>query len=80
MADAVNAINHFDLIFFLEPTAAFVQDGTRNEKLLEDREGYSRQIKALFDEQGLVYHCLDGDYEQRFSSACDIINRSLLTR
>ena len=78
LADAICAISRFDLILFLEPTVAFVQDGTRNEKLLEDREGYSQQIKALFDGQGLKYHCLDGDYEQRFCTACEIINRTLM--
>ena len=78
LADAITAINRFDLILFLEPTVAFVQDGTRNEKLLEDREGYSRQIKALFDEQSLEYYCIDGDYEQRFAAACEIINRTLM--
>ena len=41
LADAIAAINRFDLILFLEPTVAFVQDGTRNERLLEDREGFS---------------------------------------
>lgn len=79
LADAIAAINRFDLILFLEPTVAFVQDGTRNEKLLEDREGYSRQIKALFDELDLEYHCIDGDYEERFSTACEIINRAFLS-
>ena len=77
LANAIAAINHFDLILFLEPTVAFVQDGTRNERLLEDREGYSRQIKRIFDEAGLKYYCIDGDYEQRFLSAREIIRKEL---
>ena len=76
LADAITAINHFDLILYLEPTVAFVQDGTRNEKLLTDREGYSRQIKALFDEAGMNYHCLGGDYEERFLAAKELIRKT----
>ncbi len=77
LANAIAAINHFDLILFLEPTVAFVQDGTRNERLLEDRMGYSQQIKKIFDEFGYKYYCIDGDYEQRFLSAREIIRKEL---
>ena len=78
LADAIAAINRFDLILFLEPTVPFVQDGTRNETLLEDREGYSRQIKALFDKAGMHCHCIDGDYRQRFLRAKELIDKELL--
>lgn len=77
LANAIAAINHFDLILFLEPTVAFVQDGTRNERLLEDRTGYSQQIKKLFDELGFKYYCIDGDYEQRFLAARELIRKVL---
>lgn len=76
LADAITAINHFDLILFLEPTVAFVQDGTRNEKLLTDREGYSQQIKDLFDEAGLKYYSIDGNYEQRYLAARELISKT----
>lgn len=74
LADAIAAINHFDLVLFLLPTVAFVQDGTRNEKLLEDREGYSNQIKEIFDNQGIRYHEIGGDYEERYEAAVKLIN------
>lgn len=77
LADAINAVNDFDLIFFLEPTVEFVQDGTRNEIIAADREKYSTQIKALFDKAGLKYHCLSGDYQQRFEEAKQIIDETL---
>ena len=46
LADAVSGINRFDLVLFLEPTVSFVQDGTRNEKIAQDREKYSRELKC----------------------------------
>jgi len=73
LADAITEINNFDLIFFLEPTVAFVQDGTRNFKIEAEREKYSRQIKALFDEAGLEYICLSGDYLNRYEEVKRII-------
>ena len=74
LADAITAINHFDLVLFLTPTVAFVQDGTRNEKLLKDREGYSNQIRTLFDEKEIRYHVVGGDYESRYEAAVKLIN------
>lgn len=75
LADAIAAINRFELILFLEPTVEFVQDGTRNEKLLEDRTGYSEQIKKLFDERGFTYYCISGDYLDRFMEAKELIHK-----
>lgn len=77
LANAIADINRFDLILFLEPTVAFVQDGTRNEKIAADREIYSRQIKALFDERQIPYHCISGDYLDRFNEAKNLIEAKL---
>lgn len=51
----------------------FVQDRTRNVIIEADREKYSNQIKALFDEEGLKYICLSGDYLSRFREVKKII-------
>lgn len=64
-------------ILFLEPTVAFVQDGTRNEKIAADREMYSNQIKQLFDEIGLRYNCITGDYLDRFNKSKELIKEQL---
>lgn len=80
LAEAVQAINSFDLILFLEPTVAFVQDGTRNEKIAAERKKYSEQIKHLFDTHNLHYHPLDGDYLTRFETAKRLIAEELNIR
>ncbi len=69
LADAIAHINDFDLVLFLEPTTEFVKDGTRNEIIAADRVKYSNMIKKLFDERGIHYHCVDGDYLDRFNTA-----------
>ncbi len=77
LAEAIHAITDWDLVLFLEPTVAFVQDGTRNETIAADREKYSRQIKALLDRYQVDYHCLDGDYLNRFVKAKELIKKHL---
>ena len=73
LADAITDINKFDLVLFLEPTVEFVQDGTRSEKIAEDRKKYSDQIKELFNAHGIQYYCLSGDYLDRFNEAKKLI-------
>lgn len=73
LADAITRINDFDLVLFLEPTVDFIQDGTRNEKIKEDRLKYSNQIKELFDKANIEYVTIDGNYLERFNKAKEII-------
>ncbi len=77
LALAIHNINKWDLVLFLEPTVDFVQDGTRSEEIASDREKYSNQIKALLQENGVRYTCLDGDYLDRFVKAKSIIKNQL---
>lgn len=69
LAAAIHDMTEWDLVLFLEPTVDFVQDGTRNEVIAADREKYSQQIKAILTEYGVSYHCIDGDYLERFNQA-----------
>lgn len=77
LADAITHIHKFDMILFLEPTVAFVQDGTRSEEIAADREKYSNQIKDLFTEQNLPIISLSGDYLDRFNQAKQLIAEHL---
>lgn len=77
LAEAIHAITEWDLVLFLEPTVAFVQDGTRNEVIAGDREKYSRQIKDLLEQYHVEYHCIDGDYLERFVKAKELILKHL---
>lgn len=78
LAEAVVAINEFALVFFMEPTVPFVQDGTRNEEIAANRKLYSEQIKSLLLRYGIEFICLDGNYEERFECACKIIKDKYL--
>lgn len=73
LADAINALNKWDLVIFLEPTVAFVQDGTRSEEIEADREKYSEQIKKLFEKSNIPLEIIGGEYIDRFTKAKEII-------
>ena len=80
LADAVNAVNSFDLILFLEPDVPYISDATRSDTIRSDRERYSEQLKALFNESGYRYCCLTGDYEERFTAAETLVREIMKGR
>ncbi len=73
LADAIADLHRFDLILFLEPSVAFIQDGTRNEKIESNREFFSNQIKELFIEKNIEFVSIDGNYSERFEKARALI-------
>ena len=77
LADAITQINHYDLILFLEPDVAFVQDGDRSIEIKNNRVKYSNQIKTILEEAGMAYECISGDYQTRFEKAVKLIDQLL---
>lgn len=74
LADAISAINSYDLVLFLEPDVQFVQDGTRNVEIQENREKYSNQIKDIFDKHNIKYEIISGDYLNRFEKIIKLVD------
>jgi len=66
LANAVNSLNNWDLVIFLEPTVKFVQDGTRSNEIEVDRIKYSNQIKELLNQNGIQFITIDGNYKDRY--------------
>ncbi len=79
MAAAISDMTKWDLVLFLEPDVAFVQDGTRNETIHAEREKYSQLIKQALSENNVNYHCLSGDYLERFEKAKALIGELGIT-
>ena len=71
--DWVNEANRFDLYLFLETDCNYIQDGTRLDE--ERREKLSRSHKKEFARQGISYHTINGNWEERFHSAIKIIDQ-----
>lgn len=77
LSDAIDALNHYDLILFLEPDVPFVQDGGRSEVIQADRTQYSEQIKALLTTHGHTFRCIQGDYWERYKQAVQAVEALL---
>lgn len=77
LSDAIDGLNRFDLILFLEPDVAFVQDGDRSPIIAADRQKYSEQIKALLCSHGREFVCVEGDYQKRYETAVAAVNHML---
>ncbi|WP_034468334.1 MULTISPECIES: AAA family ATPase [Butyrivibrio] len=78
LSDAIDAVNEYDLILFLEPDVAFVQDGDRSEVIRDDRETYSNKIKDLITSHGKNFIVINGTYQERYVKAVEAVERLLL--
>ena len=77
LSDAIDALNSYDLILFLEPDVAFVQDGDRSTVIEADREKYSNQIKDLLTNHSRNFVIVNGDYQERYNTAVTLVEKLL---
>lgn len=73
LGKSINNINEWDLVLFLEPDVDFVQDGTRNDKIKQERIKYSNEIKELLTKNNIKFHSISGNYLNRFNKAKKLI-------
>lgn len=77
LAEAIAAINNYDLILFLEPDVEWIQDGDRSEVIAADRVKYSNMIKDFYKKFGFDFHVITGDYVSRFEQAVKLVNEMI---
>lgn len=77
LADAIAAINNYDLILFLEPDVKWVQDGGRSSIIEADRENYSNKIKKIYEKAGFKFECISGTYLERFKKCINLVEKML---
>ncbi len=77
LSDAIDGVNAYDLILFLEPDVAFVQDGDRSTVIRENRVKYSEQIKDLLRSHGKPFVTVSGSYQARYERAVREVNKLL---
>ena len=74
LAKSINSLNHWDLVLFIEPVNTFIQDGTRNDEIRNNREKYSEELKSLLCKNKVNFERLSGDYNSIYDSATEIIS------
>ena len=77
LSDAIDALNRYDLILFLEPDVEFVQDGDRSEVIRDDRKKYSDRIKELLRSHGKQFVSVSGSYQERYEIAVRAVESML---
>ena len=77
LAEAIAALNSYDLILYLEPDVEWVQDGDRSEVIAADRKKYGDMIKELYTKYGFNYVTISGDYNSRFDQAVKYVKELL---
>jgi HTH-type transcriptional repressor of NAD biosynthesis genes len=69
----IEQANQSDLYLFLEPDCPFVQDGTRLDE--NERNRLNTAHKEFLNDNHINYISIGGDWENRFNSAVDILNK-----
>lgn len=77
LSDAIDALNTYSLILFLEPDVAFVQDGDRSEVVHSERSLYSEQLKSILRTHGKNLVSISGDYQTRYELAVAEVEKLL---
>lgn len=77
LAEAISALNEYDLIFFCEPDVKFVQDGDRSEIIAADREKYTNILKEIYRSHGYEFISLSGSYQERYEKAVSLVDTML---
>lgn len=80
LAEAVSALNEYDLILLLSPDVDFVQDGDRSEVIAANREKYTQVLQALYARYGSKVVRLGGDYQQRYAEAVRLVEELITER
>ena len=77
LADAIAALNSYDLILFLEPDVDWVQDGDRSEVIAAEHKKYSEMLKSYYTRRGYSIKTISGDYNTRFDLAVKYVKELL---
>ena len=73
VASWIEEANNCDIYLFLENDAGYFQDGTRLPK--NQRDILSSFQKKILVNNSIEYVSINGNWQERFSKACDIINQ-----
>ena len=77
LADAIDAINSYDLILFLAPDVKWVQDGDRSEEIRDNRPMYREMLATIYNSHGKNFEYIEGDYSTKFNKCVELVNKLL---
>lgn len=75
IAEGISYFNKYDLIIFLEPDVDFIQDGTRNEEIANNRIKYSNILENILKANNIKYEKINGTYIERFEKSFQLVKQ-----
>jgi len=80
LIEELTKIQNYDLIIFLEPDVEWVEDGLRNDYQEEIRKKNNEEMKRMFEEKGIKFVTINGNYSERFDQARKLIDDLFLKK
>ena len=77
LADAIDAVNNYDLILFLAPDVKWVQDGDRSEEIRDNRAKYRDMVADIYKSHGKIFEYIEGDYLTKFEKCVKLVEEML---
>lgn len=74
LINAIIARQEFDLVLYLEPDVAWIDDGYRFAGDEDVRRENNKKLKNMFVKVNLEYIIIKGNYDERFNKACQLVN------
>jgi HTH-type transcriptional repressor of NAD biosynthesis genes len=68
-------LQNYDLVLYLEPDVAWVDDGTRFAGEADTRRKNNLMLKKMYDERGIKYEIINGNYSDRFIKSKTLIDK-----
>lgn len=74
LIDEIAKIQKYDLVIFLEPDVAWIDDGLRVDGAEETRIKNNEDMKKMFNERGIDFVSISGSYAERFDKARELVD------
>jgi len=75
MIEEIVKLQQYDLVLYLEPDVKWVDDGLRVTGEDNIRKQNNERLKQMYRDKGIEFVSISGDYNQRFTSAKNLIDK-----
>lgn len=74
LIDEIIKLQDYDLVIYLEPDIKWVDDGLRFAGEESERKRNNERLKQMFNERGIKFISVSGDYTERFNKSRELID------
>ena len=75
LIDEISKLQQYDLAIFLDPDIPWVEDGLRFAGADDERRKNNEKLKKMFNERGIPFSCINGNYNERFNKAKELVGK-----